>query len=341
MDSFNEYFKRRSAILKSLTPIIQKTGVPLIAAKNVKSRQVRPDDLERFFENPYSKRKPRTLDFDELQSRSESYDHRSILDCAIDHYLILGYKVYQGGVGVAGLYTFADFVAEQNRHLVFGESLTSVSLKKAGTLQRKLQLAQYGKLCFIVPSSAIQLHSITEDLQQISRKHAVLVYSDIGLGLRENHIIDLDAYLFFSKSATNLPRLTAQIERKASLVKIAIQFSKIPASIKEIELKETWRKAFSHHRMSKKDSFKVPAGTTISNNGYLLNFLPRMSKGSHSNKRDLLSVRILGRIVEISTRTKLGQAVFRDRFGALFKRRGIDQVIKTFISQASTDSSYG
>jgi len=338
MDTIEEYFKRQSKILKGLAPIIRKTGVQLIPAKKVKSRQIHPDDLERFFQKPHSKRKLRTLNYDQLQDRSESFDHSSMLDYSVDYYLILGYKVYRGGVGVAGTYTFADFVAEKDGQLVFGECLTGASLKKPGTLEKKMQLAQYGRLCFIIPSSAIKLDTTTKRLRAISRKHDVLVYSDVGFGSRENHLTKLDAYLFFLSSSRNLPRLSAQVGKKASLVTMTLQFSQLPESIHSVEVKETWRMAFTHHLLSKRKSFSIPVRRRHSNNEYLFNFEPTDFANSRYTKRDLLTIRIENDGVKLSFRSRWGRDVFKDRFVTLLRGKGIDREIKKFLSLAPTNT---
>ena len=334
METFETLFKHRSMILKSLKPIITKTGLDLVAAKDFKTTKLVPKYARRAFAPPSSKIIARRMNYDKLQSHTQSDDHASMCEYAVNNYLDIGYRVYPNGVGLKQVRNaFVDFLAEKDGQVVFGESLTKKTIQQAGTLEKKLQFTKFGKMCFVISNSVIDLPQITLRLQTIAEANDVFVYYDIGLGSRINKLIELRAYLFFIKSSKNLPRLSASVEKKSSLVKIILQFGDpLPRAIKEQELSETWRMAFLNYLISHNASFKIPAGRTTSNKGYLLNFRPRSSVHSKSTSRDLLSVRILGHKVEISTRTKAGSNIFKDRFFPLLLQKGIDKQVREFAS---------
>ena len=157
------------------------------------------------------------IDYDELQDRTQSSLHAEMLESSVDFFLIRNYNVYRGGVGIEGVYTFADFVAEKEGKLVFGECLTGTILKKPKTLNTKMQLAQYGKMFFVIPKSALKQSQVSQAFSQISNQHQVFVFSDVGFGDHDNRLVEFKTYFWINAASEKLPHMSAEVTQKGSL----------------------------------------------------------------------------------------------------------------------------
>ena len=251
-----------------------------------------------------------------------------------------GYRFYPHGVGLKRVpNALADFLVEKDGEVIIGEALTKKSLQQVGNLENKLQFTKFVKMCLVISQSAIEFPYITEKLQSIATANDIFVYIENGLGDRENHLVEFSAYLFFLRSSKNLPKLSAIIERKASIMKMLLQFDdSVPKTMKEVELAETWRMAFLHHLMSQRNSFSIPTRQKNSVNEYLINFEQANFASPRFTNRDLLTIRIVNDGVEVSLRSKWGRDVFKDHFVPLLKGKGIDREIRKFLSLASTNA---
>lgn len=334
MDSIEAYFDRQEKILKDISQLIRKTGVNLVLAKNVKTRQLYP---ERFWGNKElslpKKIKMKPIDYNELQDRTQSSLHAEMLDSSVDYFLLKNYNVYKGGVGVKGIYTFADFVAEKHDKLIFGECLTGTSLKKADTLNKKLQLAQYGKMFFVIPKSALKQSQVSQAFSQISSQHQVFVFFDVGFGDHDNRLVEFNAYFWIDAASEKLPHMSATVIKKGFVSTLKLQFdNNVPKSMSTIELKKTWCRVFTRIIMKPPKSWLALASLKNQTNQYLFNFVPKnFSKQTHTY-RDILTIRIVDDGSEISFKSNWGRELFRICFLPSLKRRGINQELKEFIS---------
>jgi hypothetical protein len=325
----------QSRALPSLSPIIQQTGIRLIPANRLKSPQSHPVDVGRPFEKFSPRRGVRTYDRDELQEGPQGFDHRSMVDYSVSYYQEMGYGVYKGEVGVAGGPAFADFAFVKDSAIVFGECLTVSGLKKQGTLEQKMKLARYGSMSITVPDSAIKHDALVRLLRRVGDRHTVLVYTAVGLGEREHRLTELNAYLFYVNASRHLPRLSARLEKKRLHVTMKINFADpVPDSMKEIELKETWRMALSQHLLGQHKSFLMPARLRPSGKKYLLTYEPSDVSNRPYTNRVLLPIRIQGDGVEASVSSAWARDIFRDRLVPLLRGKGIDREIKSFLSLA-------
>jgi|GEM_PF-6590431 len=333
-DSIEAYFDRQEELLTDITAIIRKTGVNLIRARDVKTRQLYPEKFWGYVKpSPSKKVKMKPVDYDELQDRTQSSLHTEMLNDSVDYFLLQNYNVYKGGVGVEGIYTFADFVAEKDGKLIFGECLTGTSLNKADTLNKKLQLAQYGKMFFVIPKSALKQSQVSQTFSQISGQHQVFVFFDVGFGNHDNRLIELNTYFWIDAASEKLPHMSATVDNEGSVSTLKLQFDvKLPASINSIDLKEIWRAWFSRLIMSLPKPLFASIILKHSNNKYLFNFVPKQSSKIHPAYRDVLTIRIVDDSTEISFKSNWGRELFNTYVLSSLKRKGIDQKLKTFIA---------
>ena len=335
MDSIEAFFDRQEKILKDISRIIRKTGIKLVVAKDVKTHQLYP---QRFWGNTKfsSSKKMTPIDYDELQDRTQSSLHSEMVDSSVEYFLLQNYNVYKGGVGIEGMYTFADFVAEKDGRLVFGECLTGTSLKKEDTLNKKMQLASYGKIFFTIPVTALEQDRIANTFSKISHKHFVFLFFDVGFGDSNNHLVEFNAYQWSNNSSESLPRLSAIVIRKGFLSTLHLRFDKeVPKLIGAIEVKEIWRRAFTRIIMKQPKSWLVSALMKNQTDKYLFNFVPRDSSKQHHIYRDILTIRIIEGGAEISFKSDWGRELFRTYFLPSLKRKGIDMGLKEFISNGA------
>lgn len=87
--------------------------------------------------------------YHEMEEGSESKSHYAARQEGIDFFCSIGYRIFPEGVGIKGVFTFADFIAIRGNRLVFVEVLSDTNVKTE-TLKKKAQLQQYGELCFIL-----------------------------------------------------------------------------------------------------------------------------------------------------------------------------------------------
>jgi hypothetical protein len=85
----------------------------------------------------------------ELENEGESESHSEVRKQAISYFMSLGYHVFTEGVGIAGVFTLADFVAMRQGRTVFVEVLSDSNIKEA-VLARKAQLQVHAELCFVL-----------------------------------------------------------------------------------------------------------------------------------------------------------------------------------------------
>jgi hypothetical protein len=86
-----------------------------------------------------------------LEQETESKTHREMRAYAIMQFHQLGYRIYPSGIGVEGIFTLADFLAFRDGRVVFVECLTDAKATPQD-IERKLQLKQFGEVCFVVVS---------------------------------------------------------------------------------------------------------------------------------------------------------------------------------------------
>lgn len=335
-DSIEVYFNRQEKLLTDIRAIIRKTGVKLIRARDVKTRQPYPEKFWGYAKpSPSKKVKMKPVDYDELQDRTQSSLHTEMVNDSADYFLLQNYNVYKGGVGVEGIYTFADFIAEKDGKLIFGECLTGTSLKKADTLNKKLQLAQYGKMFFVIPKSALKQSQVSKAFSQISNQHQVFVFSDVGFGDHDNRLVEFKTYFWINAASEKLPHMSATVDKKSSVSTLKLQFNgKIPPSMNSIDLKEAWRRGLTRVIMSLSKPLFTSVILKRSNNKYLFNFVPKQSSKIHRTYQDVLTIRIVDDGTEISFKSNWGRELFNTYVLPSLKRKGIDQKLKAFIKNS-------
>lgn len=130
------------------------TGLNLVSAKEV------------FSENGSS--------YHELEEQTESKSHDIAREEAIKYFRSIGYKVYPYGVGIAGIYTLADFLATNNGRTIFVEVLSDSNIKSE-TFARKAQLQDFGELCFVFFSGT----KISNENRLVGLKQEVRLWADV------------------------------------------------------------------------------------------------------------------------------------------------------------------
>ncbi|PQA89222.1 hypothetical protein [Hyphococcus luteus] len=150
-------FKRNLRI--SLEQARKATGLDLVSTRDVIS--------------------PQGLSYHQLETKSEGVAHCKAREDAIKWFTSRGYLVYPEGVGVAGVYTFADFLAvrAENGRTVFVEILSDAGVKPE-TIIRKRALQIHGELCFVLFVGKKQFNrKAAEQLKAEIGKHSdVLLY---------------------------------------------------------------------------------------------------------------------------------------------------------------------
>jgi hypothetical protein len=91
--------------------------------------------------------------YHEMEEEAESKSHHAARQEGIDFFCSTGYQIFPEGVGVRGVFTFADFLAIRENRFIFVEVLSDTNIKPE-TLRTKSQLQKYGELCFILFSGS-------------------------------------------------------------------------------------------------------------------------------------------------------------------------------------------
>jgi hypothetical protein len=91
--------------------------------------------------------------YSELERIAETNTHRDMKRLVVSRATATGFGVYPDGIGVQGVYTFADLLVADGRSIAFVECLTAHSATRQ-TVQKKMQLAHHAPLVFVVEPSA-------------------------------------------------------------------------------------------------------------------------------------------------------------------------------------------
>jgi hypothetical protein len=84
----------------------------------------------------------------EEERRAESFQHNSAVDTLVGLLRRVGYRVYPGGVGLAGVYAMADLLAVRDDGLLFVECLTKSAIARGQHLKKRA-LAERVPFCFV------------------------------------------------------------------------------------------------------------------------------------------------------------------------------------------------
>lgn len=85
------------------------------------------------------------------ERRSESYYHNDYVRGMVGVLRRLGWRVYPGGVGIAGVYAMADLLAIDGDDFLFVECLSKTSVQKFSAHLKKRELAMRVPFCFVGP----------------------------------------------------------------------------------------------------------------------------------------------------------------------------------------------
>lgn len=157
------------------------------------------------------------VSYHELEIRTEGAAHKTARADAIRWFVSRGYHVFPEGVGVDGVFTFADFLAIQveTRRVVFVEILSDAGITPQ-TLARKRALQLHGGLCFIVFSGK---KAFNRDAAE-TLKREIEAFADVL-------VYNLDAYA--GNYITNDSRATVSFDTTRDLgirIEVAIEDEK-------------------------------------------------------------------------------------------------------------------
>lgn len=185
------------------------TGLDLVPADSVVERESR-------------------LSYAELEEVTESNTHARLRELAIMVFNDYGYRVFPAGVGVRGVFAFADFLAVRDQRCIFVEVLTD---RKATDpcLRQKQQLAARGELAFVfIGNLEGRQPSALEVQDRAAKAHDVLLGS-WGPG-RCNHLKPAHPFQRFAFDVAPAQSLTIGVDclLRGSLVELT--FSLLAAS---------------------------------------------------------------------------------------------------------------
>ncbi|MGO9244114.1 MAG: hypothetical protein ACLP0A_18300 [Verrucomicrobiia bacterium] len=199
----------------TLGELRRTTGIPLVSAE---------------VEKPGAGRS-----YKKLEKECESKTHREMREYGIRYFRRLGYRVFPEAVGVVGVFTFADFLAERPGRVVFVECLTDKNLTKE-VLARKLGLQRFGEICFIVVGGhgcqwAFDDHEIPRVANQLSHRTDVLqFYYGHWQNDRKKRVEHLTCFprICFDLLDSGRPRVVAEFDLKRVTCDTTFQFTTTP-----------------------------------------------------------------------------------------------------------------
>ncbi|GBE56945.1 hypothetical protein BMS3Bbin16_01159 [archaeon BMS3Bbin16] len=183
---------------------------------------------------------PTKKSYKTLEIESESETHTYMKKLGIEYFDRLDYKIYPEGIGVKGVFTFADFLAYKEGRIVFVECLMDNNIN-VETIMRKSQLSEFGEMCFVIVGGSgysdpwvNDCHEISSNMIEISTRTDILLYF---YGHFKN---DFEKKV---SSLTPFPKVSFDIKRDESLrVKILFKIKRKTCDISLFFIIKPYRK---------------------------------------------------------------------------------------------------
>ncbi len=146
----------------------------------------------------------------EEERRSESSKHNTAVDTMVGLLRRVGYQVYPGGVGLAGVYAMADLLAVRDDGFLFVECLTKSAVARGHHLKKR-DLAERVPFCFVGPLPSEFMGALPQSVYGIDHCHAARMLDGTWVPR------------FYRQSTAFEPRFRAQVVRGRKLTRIGIR----------------------------------------------------------------------------------------------------------------------